>query len=298
MVLIYLAAAVAGILALRLSGASEPFSGAAPGQALQSFPARGIGTDLGAGLSGAWGVLSTQTYRAGDPLPREAAAPPGGALLGAAAVPLIGILSILVGYHMRLRYPDLAPGQAFPRFILEYLSPHWAGLFLSTLLVAILGTGSGWALGFSRIVVNDIYLRSHAPYREGKVSFGASRAVILAALLGSALLSLGNLGSAILSFGFLSMGLRAAVTPGPADCRALPCPAGCVKAGAIGSSASRAWRRLLARAMGGDAFRSALWGNRGRGGGRRRGPHRKPGDDPARPGQGWAAPSLPGRRRP
>ncbi len=210
MVLIYLAAAVAGILALRLSGGFGTLLRELPRDRYFNLFARGIGTDLGAGLSVALGVLSTQTYVQAILSARSGRAARGGALLGAAAVPLIGILSILVGYHMRLRYPDLAPGQAFPRFILEYLSPHWAGLFLSTLLVAILGTGSGMALGFSRIVVNDIYLR-FTPRTGGKGLLRASRAVILAALLGSALLSLGNLGSTILSFGFLSMGLRAAV---------------------------------------------------------------------------------------
>ena len=210
MALVYLAAAVAGLLALRLSGGIGTFLRELPRDGYFNLFTRGIGTDLGAGLSVALGVLSTQTYVQAVLAARSLRAARGGALLSAAIIPPVGILGILVGYHMRLRFPDLPSGQAFPRFLAENLPPAWAGVFLAALLIAVLGTGSGMALGFGRIVVNDIYLRIR-PGADGKRTLRVSRTVILAALAGSALLTLGVPGSTILSFGFLSMELRAAV---------------------------------------------------------------------------------------
>ncbi len=126
-------------------------------------------------------------------------------------IPPIGILSIFIGYHMRVQFPEMSAGQAFPQFILNYLPPALGGVFLATLLIAIVGTGSGMALGFGRIITNDIYKRYINPRASGKQQLLVTRIVILAALVVSALFTLSNLGSAILTFGFLSMGLRAVV---------------------------------------------------------------------------------------
>ncbi len=211
MTLIYLAAVVAGTMALRLSGGFGAFLRELPRERYFDLFARGIGIDLGAGLSVALGVLSTQTYVQAVLTARDDRSARTGALISAAVIPPVGFLAVLVGYHMRLAFPALPAGQAFPRFLLEYLPPAWAGLFLATLLVAIVGTGAGMALGFGRIVANDLYKPCLDPRADGKRQLLATRLTILAALAGSALVTLGSLGRTILSFGFLSMGLRAAV---------------------------------------------------------------------------------------
>lgn len=211
MALIYLAVAVAGTAALRLSGGIGFFLRELPRERYFNLLARGAGVDLGAGLSVALGVLSTQTYIQAALVARSDRAARHGALLSALIIPPVGILSICVGWHMRIRFPSLPAGQAFPRFVLEYLPPAWAGLFLATLLIAIIGTGSGMALGFGRILTNDLYRRYMNPRADGKRLLRATRIVILAALAASALFTLGNVGKTILTFGFLSMGLRAAV---------------------------------------------------------------------------------------
>lgn len=211
MTLIYLAAVVAGTTALRLSGGFGTFLRELPRERYFDLFARGVGVDFGAGLSVALGVLSTQTYVQAILTARDDRSARNGALISAAIIPPVGFLAVLVGYHMRLAFPELPAGQAFPRFLLEYLPPAWAGLFLATLLVAIVGTGAGMALGFGRIVSNDLYSRYAGPRADGKRRLLATRATILAALAVSALFTLGSLGRTILSFGFLSMGLRAAV---------------------------------------------------------------------------------------
>jgi SSS family solute:Na+ symporter len=166
---------------------------------------------VGAGLSVALGVASTQTYVQAILVAKSDRAARGGALLSAAFIPPIGILSIFVGYHMRAHFPDMAAGQAFPQFLINYLPPALGGVFLATLLIAIVGTGSGMALGFGKIVTNDIYKRYINPNANGKQQLWVTRIVILASLVVSAIFTMGNLSSVILTFGFLSMGLRAVV---------------------------------------------------------------------------------------
>lgn len=211
MILIYLSVLICGFLALKLSGGLATFFDALPRERYFNLFSRGAGVDLGAGLSVALGVVSTQTYVQAILVAKSDASARRGALLSAAIIPPVGILSIFIGYHMRLQFPGMPAGQAFPRFIIDYLPPSVGGVFLATLLIAIVGTGSGMALGFGRIVTNDIYKRYINPAASGKQQLRVSRIVILASLVVSALFTMGNLGSVILTFGFLSMGLRAAV---------------------------------------------------------------------------------------
>lgn len=211
LVLIYLAVVIGGVLALRLSGGLGVFVQVLPKDQYFNLFSRGVGVDVGAGLSVALGVVSTQTYVQAILVAKNDGAARGGALLSAVVIPPIGILSIFIGYHMRVQFPEMSAGQAFPQFILNYLPPALGGVFLATLLIAIVGTGSGMALGFGRIITNDIYKRYINPRASGKQQLLVTRIVILAALVVSALFTLSNLGSAILTFGFLSMGLRAVV---------------------------------------------------------------------------------------
>lgn len=249
MILIYLAAAVAGITALRLSGGFGTFLRQLPRERYFDLFSRGIGVDLGAGLSVTLGVLSTQTYVQAVLSAGSGRSSRRGALLSAAVIPPVGFLGILVGYHMRLAFPDLPASQAFPRFLLEYLPPVWAGMFLAALLVAILGTGAGMALGFGRIVVNDIYKRYLDPRADGARQLLAARLTILAVLALSAFLTLGSLGDTILSFGFLSMGLRAAVLLIPMT-TALFLPGRMEHGWAVGSSAAGLAAVLISKRLG------------------------------------------------
>lgn len=218
MALIYLTATICGVLALRASGGLGAIAAALPADRYFSLIARGLAVDLGAGLSVALGVLSTQTYAQAVLTARSDRAARTGALLSAIAVPPVGLLCIFVGYHMRLTHPDMPAAQALPRFIVERLPPALAGVSLAALLLAVVGTGSGMALGFGRIVSNDIYKRYIRPTASGERQLLVSRLVILGSLAVSALCALGGLGGVILTFGFLSMGLRAAVLLVPMLC--------------------------------------------------------------------------------
>lgn len=130
--------------------------------------------------------------------------------------------------------------QALPFFIMEYMPPFFAGIALATLLLAVIGTGSGVALGFSTIITNDIYLKYINKKATGEQALRFNRILIVIVLLASALFTTGNLlSSAILQWTFLSMGLRGAVLLIPMT-TAIFCPGRIPKHWAVASSVAGA----------------------------------------------------------
>ena len=213
-VLLYISVLVGGGLAIVLSGGLGSIQASLPHEQYFNLFARGIGPDLGAGVSVILGVVSTQTYVQALLSGRNRAASRRGALLSALLIPPIGVGSIFIGYYMRISFPDMAAGEAFPRFVMENLSPVLGGVVLATLFIAVVGTGAGLALGLSTVITNNIY-RRFAQNTDSRRTLRFSRAVILVTLSIAALFTTGNLKSAILTWGFLSMGLRAVVLLGP-----------------------------------------------------------------------------------
>jgi len=161
------------------------------------------------------GVLTTQTYLLPVLAAKNLKISRAGAATGGALTVLIGIAGIFVGMFMRLQAPDIDPSAALPLFVIEYLPDFLGGIILATLLIAIVGTGAGLALGISSMLSGDIYkslIRPNAPDRE---LLWVSRGIIAVVLIAAAWFSLGEAGSLILGWSFLSMGLRGAVAFAP-----------------------------------------------------------------------------------
>lgn len=212
-ILLSTAVAVCGLTALKLQGGWGAFTAALPADRYFSLVARGAAVDLGAGLSLVLGMLSTQAYVQAIISARSLTLSRAGVLASAAIIPLIGVAGIVVGLYMRLNHPDINPGGALPLFVLTYLPPLVAGMVLGTLLVSVVGTAAGVALGISSMFCTDIY----GVYRKGPGPgrpLLVSRLALAAILSAAALVSMGNLGSLILNWSFMSMGLRGAVACG------------------------------------------------------------------------------------
>ncbi|MDR1740871.1 MAG: hypothetical protein LBR38_03360 [Synergistaceae bacterium] len=198
-VLLYTAVGACGVMAINIEGGVGVFHTALP-HYFDMF-SRGVARDVGAALSPVFGILTTQAYIQAAVSARSLRAARGGVLASAAMVPLIGIAGVFVGMYMRLHYPDIAPSTALPLFVMNHLPPLLAGAVMATLLVALLGTGAGVALGLSSMICG-----------VGRTSsIAMSRGVIVAILLCAAAFSWGGLGTMILDWSFLSMGLRASV---------------------------------------------------------------------------------------
>lgn len=211
LILIYISVFLGALAALNLGGGFPQFYITLEHSQYFNIFARGIGIDAGAGFSVLLGVLSTQTYIQAVLSGKNDDAAKKGALISSVLIPPIGIGGILIGMYMRINYPSIESSQAFPLFIINHMPPVLGGVILATLLIALIGTGSGMALGFGTIVTNDIYKMYFNRNAGGKEELTVTRTVIFMSLVISAVLTLGNLKSAILTWGFMSMGLRAAV---------------------------------------------------------------------------------------
>ena len=216
--LIYASVISGGLLALNLSGGFSQIYYSLPHDEYFNLFSRGFGVDAGAGLSVILGVLSTQTYVQAVLSGRSDNSAKKGTLLSSVIVPPIGIGGILIGLYMRINFPMIEAGQAFPLFIMNNMPPFIGGAILATLLIALLGTGAGMALGFGTIFTKDIYKKYINKNADGKRELFVTRTVIIISLIVSAFFTLGNLKSAVLTWGFMSMGLRATVLLIPMIC--------------------------------------------------------------------------------
>lgn len=202
---------IAGFTAYAQVGGLAGIRATFPARPWFSLFGRGFAPDLAAGFSLVVGVLSTQTYIQAMFSGRSAAAARHGALLAAALIPPAGIPGILIGLFMRVSFPDLDPGQAFPAFVLRFLPPWLAGVAFATLLVAVVGTGAGLALGISTMVTKDIYRRYLTGDGKQANDLLVSRlAIVVVTALSLGVVLSGNLQSLILGWTYLSMGLRGA----------------------------------------------------------------------------------------
>lgn len=194
-----------------------------------SLVARGVMKDLGGCLSLILGVVSTQTYAQCIWSASTTLHARRGALICAVCLPVIGAACTMVGVYMRGHYVTEAElsalqqagealpagigvienaAQAFPAFILRHLPTWLGGIMLGTLLINILGCGSGLSLGVATILVRDVYsnLNRNVVRCSQLMQMRLSIIAVLMLAVGVALLSNNSF---INDLGFLSLGLRA-----------------------------------------------------------------------------------------
>ncbi len=212
-----------------------------------SMFARGVFKDLGGCLSLVLGVVCTQSYAQCIWSAASTRKARRGALLCSLFMPIIGAACTLVGIYMRGHFvtaqelnmlqaagETLPAGigviedsaQAFPAFILKYLPAWLGGLMLGTMLINILGCGSGLSLGAATILVRDVY--GNFKRRMGMTSaplsqLAQTRLSIVDILTAAVIATLLFHGTFINDLGFLSLGLRAVAILLPL-CFALWCP--------------------------------------------------------------------------
>jgi SSS family solute:Na+ symporter len=215
LILLYAAVVILGALALHLGGGLGAFAAVLPADRYFNLLARGPLIDLGAGASLVLGVISTQTYIQAVLSAESDKAGRQGALMGALLVPPIGLAGIFVGMYMKVYHPEIDPATALPVFILEKMPPLLAGGVLATLLVTLVGTGAGIALGPGSILSHDVFKAYVKKDASDRAMLLTTRLSIAALLALGVLFTTGNLGSLILGWGVMSMGLRAAVMFAP-----------------------------------------------------------------------------------
>ena len=221
LILLYVAMIGSGVLVLRLSGGLSGFTNMVAsidnpdGVHFFSLFARGVGTDLGAGLSLLFGVLTTQTYAQAVLWAKSDSAARNGALISTFLIPPIGIGGILVGLYMRANFPGMVAKTALTTFVMNNMPPVLSGIVLGTLFIAVVGTGAGLGLGISFIINEDIISRLTHKFDDPVKHRRLGKTFIAITLILACILSSGPLGDAILGFAFMSMGLRAAAVFAP-----------------------------------------------------------------------------------
>lgn len=195
--------------------------------------ARGFFKDMGGCLSLILGVVSTQTYAQCIWSAASTTKARRGALLCSLFMPIIGAACTLVGLYMRGHYithdeavllqqaGEMMPhgvgiiegsALAFPTFVLKHLPAWLGGLLLGTMLINILGCGSGLSLGASTIMVRDVYgnLKQRLGMATSPLSqLAQTRLSIVGILFMAFLVAITFSGTFINDLGFLSLGLRA-----------------------------------------------------------------------------------------
>lgn len=200
-----------------------------------SMTARGAVKDYGSCVSVILGILSTQTYMQFLLSAKGEREAKKSLLWAFALVPPIGIAGIFIGVFMRSHYilqsevnalisaglsvPDMPvianTIQVFPMFIMNHVSPVFAGIILGTLLITVISGSSGLLLGISAILTEDIFC-AFGYVKQHKLFF--SRLVIIITLTIASIIANVFPAAAINDLGFLSMTLRASVVFMPLTC--------------------------------------------------------------------------------
>jgi len=207
-VLIYISLACAGVVAYRLAGGIKGLGSVFPRYPWFSLFGRGLDEDGAAAVSVVIGLLSTQTYLQVMFAGKDVATCRKAAFASAVLIPPTGLACVLVGMYMKMSRPEIDSAHVLPLFFLEHTWPVIGGLAVASLLVAVVGTGAGLALGMSVMVAKDVYarlLRKNALDRE---ILTVSRAAVAVILASSTFFAATNLKSMILSWAYLSMGIR------------------------------------------------------------------------------------------
>lgn len=210
LVLIYGSLILTGVLAYTKAGGLAGLT-----QSFPPFPwfspfGRGPAVDVAAGFSVVVGVLSTQIYWQAMFSGRDVQAARRGALTSALLMLPCGLAGITVGMYMKLSFPNMPAAEALPAFVIKFLPPWLGGVVLAVLLVAVIGTAAGLALGVSTMLTNDLYKKFINRQASGRQVLVVSRVILVAVTGLTILFVIGNLKTMILEWSFLSMGLRGA----------------------------------------------------------------------------------------
>lgn len=211
LMLLYTGVVVAGVIILGTGEGIKSYYTILPHKQYFSLFSRGLGVDIGAFFSVFLGVISTQAYMQAILSGKTNKDAKKGALLSALLIPPIGLLSTMVGLYMKINSPGIDPNQTFPLFVINQMPDFFGGILLATLLIAVVGTGSGQALGFGTIFANDIYKKLINKYFDSKTSLRITRIAIIVSFVIGAIFAMSNLKSGILKWGIISTGLRAVV---------------------------------------------------------------------------------------
>lgn len=207
MAVLWVSLATAGFFAFSALPSGADFSAAFPGDGWLSLFGNGVGNGLAHLASMIVGILCTQTYvqaifSAANP--KTAAI---GAFLAALIVIPVGLPCVAAGLYMRAFEPDVSPLLVLPVFLAEHLPAWLGGVALGGVMLSIVGSLGGLALGVGTMIAKDILARAFSVEDEGKKLL-LLRIVVLAVVVAACVMAIANMGMQVLILTYLSMALR------------------------------------------------------------------------------------------
>lgn len=167
----------------------------------------GTGTALGNLFSVIVGVLCTQSYIQCI----FSAATPMTAMVGCIVAALImipvGIPSVIIGMYMSLFDPTAQPIMVLPNYLVNHLDPVLGGLGMGGILLSLIGSIGGLALGVGTMISHDIIIPVFR-IRNEKALLATIKFSVLGVMALSCLIAVLNRGSQVLFWNYLSMSLR------------------------------------------------------------------------------------------
>lgn len=206
-----------GFAVLRRLGVERLYGTLEPKGYFRLF-ARGTGNELGNFIATVLGIVCTQANVQAVLSAKDDRAAQRGMAAGGVIVPVIGLCGVLVGMFMYMEEPSIPAAQAFPRFALGYLPKLAGGVAIGTLMITLVLSGAGTALGCAVILTDDVIRPLARRMMSGGAQLACMRACVLGTLLLAGVLGSGVFGDTILNFSFLAMALRAVSLIAPFLC--------------------------------------------------------------------------------
>ena len=207
MAVIWTSLMAAGYLAYGALPSGTDFSTAFPGDGWLSLFGGGVGNGLAHLASMIVGILCTQTYVQAIFSAKSPEVAAIGAFTAALIVIPVGLPCVAIGLYMRAFEPDVSPLLVLPVFLAEHLPAWLGGVALGGVMLSIVGSLGGLALGVGTMIAKDIVARAFSVEDEGKKLL-LLRIVVLAVVVAACVMAIANMGMQVLILTYLSMALR------------------------------------------------------------------------------------------
>lgn len=167
----------------------------------------GIWAGLGNLCSLIVGIICTQTYIQAIFSASDSRTAAVGAFAAALVVIPVGLPSIAIAMFMHAAHPDILPILVLPIYLLQY-QPAWlGGIGIAGILLSLVGSIAGLALGIGTMVSKDLcYEMLHI--RTSRTVLWVNRITVLLVTFIASLIAILNLKSQVLGWNYMSMALR------------------------------------------------------------------------------------------
>ncbi len=198
---------VGSIVALVALYDMPDFSEAFPSQPWLNLFSTGTGTVLGNIFSTVVGICCSQNYIQALYSASDARTASRGAIMAGLVVIPVGLPIIAIGMFMHAQDPTLSPILALPAFFFKYLPDWFGGIAISGVLLAIIGSTAGQALGIGTMISRD-FVGNVFKIKDNETILKANRITLLCVTCIFSVLAYTYLTSTVLYWNFFSFLLR------------------------------------------------------------------------------------------